>query len=278
MGAARTVLPEALDHLPADDPQAIHSRRDLQRIHRWMGTRSTLLQAWHRLMPAAAPAGRLQSGPARPDPLRLRLRVLELGAGDGSLMLGLAGQLAPAWGQVDLTLLDRQALVSSATLAAYARLGWRATAWTHDALDWADGPASSTVAAAPGWDLIVANLFLHHFEAAALRALLGAVATQAQRFIAIEPRRAGLAMWASRAVGLIGANAVTREDAKLSVRAGFCGRELSAAWPATAPAWQLDEGRAGLFSHRLVGRAARGSAGLPGVPGAPGALANGGAG
>lgn len=241
MAAARQVLPETLDHLDAQDPAAIRSRLDLRRIHRWMGTRATVTRAWQGLLPAAQPAG--------------PLRLLELGAGDGSLMLAVARRLAPAWPDVELTLMDRQPVVDRATLAAYARLGWRVSHCTCDALDWAAD--AGTAAAAPRWDLAIANLFLHHFEGAHLRSLLAAIAARADRVIAVEPRRTGLALWASRAVGLIGANAVTRADAVLSVRAGFRGRELSVAWPGATSGWQLAEARAGLFSHCLVGQAER---------------------
>jgi hypothetical protein len=60
-------------------------------------------------------------------------------------------------------------------------------------------------------------------------------------------------------IGLIGANAVTREDAVLSVRAGFAGNELSALWPVEHGGWNLREYAAGLFSHCFLatrGRAA----------------------
>lgn len=49
--------------------------------------------------------------------------------------------------------------------------------------------------------------------------------------------------------GVIGANAVTREDAVLSVHAGFLGQELSALWPAQGEPWRIQECAAGLFSH-----------------------------
>ena len=244
MTAPRQVSPEALDGLPADAPEARRSRADLRRLHRWMGTRHTLLWAWQRLLPAG------RHGQT--------LRVLELGAGDGSLLLALAARLAPAGPAVQLTLLDRQALLSPGTAAAYARHGWQASALVQDALDWA-APARPGVdpPAGPRWDLVVSSLFLHHFDGAALGSLLAAVARCSDRLIAIEPRRARLALWASHAVGLIGANAVTRGDAVLSVRAGFTGQELQAAWPAQAPAWQLHEAPAGCFSHCLLGQVAR---------------------
>ena len=241
MMAARKLSPEDLGSLPAEASEAQRSRGDLRRIHRRLGTRTALLSAWQRLLPAG--------------PGDKALRVLELGAGDGSLLLALARRLAPDWTDVELTLLDRQALVSSATLSAYARQGWRARPLVQDALDWAAQPqAIATGRARPHWDLIVCSLFLHHFEGAALRSLLAAVAQRADRFIAIEPRRSRLALWASRAAGLIGANAVTRSNAVLSVQAGFTAQELQAAWPVHGRAWQLHEAPAGLFNHALLGQ------------------------
>jgi len=179
------------------------------------------------------------------------LRVLELGAGDGSLLLGVARELASAWPQVELTLLDRQGLVDRATIASYAELGWTAVARVADVMDWAAVAAEplSMGSEPERWDMIVANLFLHHFEGVQLVALLDAIAASADRFFACEPRRAGLALIASRLIGALGVNAVTREDAVLSVRAGFRGTELTALWPARAVEWRLQEYSAGLFSH-----------------------------
>lgn len=107
----------------------------------------------------------------------------------------------------------------------------------------------------PRWDLIICSLFLHHFDGDALRSLRAAVAQRSDRFITIEPRRCRLALRASRAVGLIGANAVTRPDAVISVQAGFQGQELQAAWPDPGRAWQLHQSPVGLFSHCLLGQA-----------------------
>jgi hypothetical protein len=49
----------------------------------------------------------------------------------------------------------------------------------------------------------------------------------------------------------IGCNGVTQYDARVSVRAGFAGNELSALWPASGD-WRLTERPAGLFSHLFV--------------------------
>ena len=234
MLTARVVTVETLDHLAAGDPAARRSRRDLLRVHRAMGTRDIVARGWQALLPSH------RSAP---------LKVLELGAGDGRLLLGVARALAPAWPPVRLTLFDRQDIVSPATLAAYAELGWAAEVAVADVLDWA-----APNEAAPAWDLITTTLFLHHFQGAQLAAVLAAVAARSQRFFACEPRRAWPALAGSHLVGALGANAVTREDAVLSVRAGFRGHELSALWPGGSFAWQCHEHAAGLFSHCFSAR------------------------
>ncbi|WP_066341733.1 class I SAM-dependent methyltransferase [Azohydromonas lata] len=232
----RVVAVETLDHLPAHDPAAVRSRRDLMWVHRMMRTRSIVRSAWQALV--------------SPQRAREPLRILELGAGDGSLLLGVARSLAPRWPQVRLTLLDRQDIVSPATLEGYAALGWTAQVLATDALAWADTRDVGTQGGvAQRWDLISTALFLHHFEVDALELLLAAIATSCDRFFAFEPDRAWLALTGSHLVGLLGANAVTREDAVLSVHAGFRDQELSGHWPHDATGWQLHEARAGLFSH-----------------------------
>src|SRR5580704_1267029 len=103
----RTVEPEWLDVLPPDDPQAIASRRDLRRLNRIMGHAATLGQL-------------LQSGARQSAPRR----IVELGAGDGTLMLRLARQLAPAWPRMEVVLVDFQAAVTDETRRDLDALGW----------------------------------------------------------------------------------------------------------------------------------------------------------
>lgn len=232
----RVVTAELLDGLSPHDPRAMRSRRDLRRVHRAMGTRSILLRELRAMR-----LTRLEIEP---------LRVLEIGAGDGSLMLGVAQALSGAWPKVALTLLDRQALLTPATVAAYQEVGWTAVAELGDVLDWAAPDTGALpLGVSPRWDLIVANLFLHHFEGEQLTRLLQAIAEKSDRLLACEPRRDWLALAGSHLTGLIGANAVTREDAVLSVHAGFAGQELSALWPSNGEPWRNQEHAAGLFSH-----------------------------
>ena len=237
MTMPRTLSAEILDGLSEDDPAAIRSRRDLRRVHRVMGTRRIIVRA---LLGCGAACGEAA-----------RWRVLELGAGDGTLMLGIARAMQGKWPAVDLTLLDRLNLVGAVTIADYATAGWTARSAVADALDWAASDVDPLMegGASSAWDLIIANLFLHHFEGARLAALLRAIARRSGRFFACEPRRGWLALGASHLIGAIGAGAVTRTDAVLSVRAGFRGREITALWPADAPRSTLIEYAAGLFSH-----------------------------
>jgi HPt (histidine-containing phosphotransfer) domain-containing protein len=225
----RVVAAETLDGLAEDDPAALRSRRDLQRVHRAMGTHAIVARAL-RALTASRPAG-------------APLRLLELGAGDGSLMLRVAHALKGEWPAVQLTLLDRQNLVNASTVASYATAGWTATSQVLDVFDWVASDAYWH------WDLIVTNLFLHHFDGPALASLLAAIESRTERFFACEPRRARLALAASHLIGVIGAHAVTRQDAVLSVHAGFRATEISALWPGLGARWTLNEYPAGLFSH-----------------------------
>jgi hypothetical protein len=241
MTMSRVVTAETLDELDPADPAARHSRRDLVRVHRAMGTRSIVLRGWRALVStqrAGAP-----------------LRILELGAGDGSLLLGVARALAPRWPQVELSLMDRQDIVTPATLAGFAEVGWSARVQRADVLAWAARtPDAAQCLPAPRWDLISTALFLHHFDGGELDLLLAAAAARCDRFFACEPHRSWLALAGSHLVGAIGANAVTRQDAVLSVRAGFRGCEIAARWPQTGQQWQTWESAAGLFSHCFSAR------------------------
>lgn len=107
--------------------------------------------------------------------------------------------------------------------------------------------------------MILANLFLHHFQEAGLRELLQAVADRCDAFIACEPRRSLTALAGSRLLPALGVSADTRHDADISVRAGFRGDELSRIWPGGRTGWRLEEKPAGLFSHLFVAMRADGS-------------------
>ena len=239
MQMARRVDPEWLDELPAHDPRALRSRRDLIRINALMGN-------------AAIVAGELKLGTdrgqtevrPRSDPGLTRvLRVAEIGAGDGGFLLRVARALGVR--EAEANLVDRKSVVTEATRTEFGKRGWRARAVEADVFDW--------LRATPPLDAIVANLFLHHFEPQRLAEMLALAAGRTRIFIACEPRRSAFALNGARLLGLIGCNDVSRHDAIVSVRAGFCDGEISALWPAGG-AWSLHEGGRGLFSHVFIAR------------------------
>jgi hypothetical protein len=233
--AHRRVEAEILDELAPGDERARRSRRDLQRVHRAMGSVSVLRKALARLNLARPPR-----------------TVVELGAGDGTLLLRLGRALTPRWPNVELALLDRHDIVAPATLAGYAELGWRVSVVCEDAIEWAQR------AERPPIDLCIATLFLHHFDDATLHALLAGIKSRCRAFIADEPRRNRFAHVGSRLIGLLGTNAVTRNDAVASVAAGFTAHELSQLWSddprglARDEPWWVDEFHAPPFSHCFV--------------------------
>jgi hypothetical protein len=222
----RIVEPELLDTLPPGDPQAVRSRRDLRRLNTWMRNHAIMVRA----LQTAVNGQTLK-------------QIVELGAGDGDFLLRVAQKTSSRWPNVNVTLLDRQKVVTPQTLAAFASLGWRAEAVVADVFDWPQIPAPA--------EIVVANEILHHFDDARLAGLLRVIAGRTRLFIAIEPRRASWPLFCSRLLWAIGCNSVTRHDATVSVRAGFVREELSALWPDKRN-WQLTEQRASWFSHLFI--------------------------
>jgi hypothetical protein len=173
-------------------------------------------------------------------------RLVDLGAGDGSFLLQVARQLSPPWYHVRAVLLDRQNVFLPGISRQFTELGWQLQTIQADIFDWlANSPTL------PAREVMLANLFLHHFTTPQLAALLKAVAKRARVFIAVEPRRSAWSFAFSRLVRVIGCNHVTRHDAPASVQAGFTGTDLSALWPAGGN-WALQEREAGPFSHLFV--------------------------
>ncbi len=221
----RHLEPELLDGLPADDPRAIASRRDLVRIN------ALMFQA--RFM-ASLMRANLRTPPQR---------ILEIGAGDGKFMLTVARLMARRWPDVEIVMVDRIGLVGEDVRDAFARLGWRARPVTADIFDWTgDRP----------FDLVCANLILHHFDDTRLLELFSRIMAMAPMLVATEPLRAKVPLVATRLLPLIGACAVTLNDAAQSVRAGFRGTELSQLWQLSGGT-PVIEGRRGLFTQAFVG-------------------------
>ena len=225
----RTIEPEWLDALPADDPAALRSRCDLKRLNAWMLQPTIMARLLQRTMNGNRPRV-----------------IIDLGAGDGAFILKVAERLAPVWSDVRLLMVDCNAVTNNDTRTRFLNIGWRVAPVSADVFAFLEqAPPVSA-------DLIVANLFLHHLQPQPLMQLFSLIARMTSCFIACEPRRSAFALTASRSVGLIGCNAVTRHDAPASVRAGFRNKELSALWPAIG--WRLEERAARPFTHCFAAR------------------------
>jgi hypothetical protein len=181
----RTLQPEILDSLPPDHPDALHNRRDIYRLNGLMGN-----FRWFR--------ARL------PRLLRPGERVLEIGAGDGSL----GAALATAGLSYDgLDLWPRPA-------------HWpRESAWHRTNL--------LSFAGYADYPVVFGNLIFHQFSEDDLAALGATLGRTARLIVANEPARGRFFQFlARRANSLIGANHVTLHDAHVSIAAGFRGDEL----------------------------------------------------
>lgn len=225
MSFARSIESEWLDTLAPDDPRAVRSRRDLRRVNAIMLQARIMVRLLNTYCAGATPK-----------------RIIELGGGDGTLMLGVARKLR--WPDVELILVDRQDIVATQTRAGFAALGWRLRVLRGDVFGFlGDGGAPA--------DIVVANLFLHHFGDADLARLLRGAAALAPLFVACEPRRSAFSLLASRMLFAVGCNDVSRHDAVASVRASFDGTELSRLWP-NEEGWRLHERSAWPFTHCFV--------------------------
>ena len=221
----RIVVPELLDSLPPDHAAAIHSRRDLCRLNWLMG---------HAAIIASTLTTRLKRPPRT---------IVEIGAGDGMLMLKLASRMRICWPRMRVILVDRQSVTTNSTIEQIRGMGWQCETVTADAFEWLAANSSPT-------DVVLANLFLHHFEDEKLKALFRSLVHRTDLFVACETRRKWFSSAASHLIGLIGCNSVTRHDAIISVKAGFVGKELSGLWPHGD--WDLSERRTGWFTHQFI--------------------------
>lgn len=227
--ATRRLTPERLDRLSPDDPSALRSRIDLRRINAIM-------------MQAGTMAGLLRHALGKPRPVQ----ILDIGAGDGRFMAAVARRLGPLWHGSSVVLLDRQpGLIGERQRRDFERLGWTVRPVCAEAADFLSS------AAAGRFDAVTANLVLHHFDGAALAGVLAAAADRADAFAACEPRRSVFARMGAALLWAIGANEVTRHDARVSVEAGFRAGELTALWPART-GWMVQETYAWPFTHTFL--------------------------
>jgi len=186
---SRVVQPEILDTLSPDDPGAVANRRDLRFLNRFMGN-------WRWI-------ARNLAGVYRPG-----VRVVEAGAGEGDLGFYL-------WKKVrGLAVSDYEGLDLWGRPAAWPNgAGWSRI----DLRNYEPDPA-------PG--ILVVNLLLHQFEDEALRDL-GESLQHIPVWIINEPLRVRWAVWGLALMRPFGLHPVSWHDGRVSIGAGFRGRELA---------------------------------------------------
>ena len=184
----RSVQPELLESLPHDHPDALRSREDLLVVNGIMGN--------HRWI------ARMLRRHAQPG-----WRITEVGAGDGALSLQLV----------------EKGLCRREDLHAFD-LAPRPVSWPAEAA-WSQGDLFAQPL--PASQVLVANLFLHHFQPEQLRILGRRIPVETQMILAAEPARYRRHTLLGRFFcSLAELHPVTRYDMQVSIRAGFRGREL----------------------------------------------------
>ncbi len=206
----RIVEPEILDHLPHEDPAARRSRLDLRRINFLMGNERWILRALKQFPDAAASM------------------ICEIGAGDGELV----AKIRRGFPNIRITACD---------LAPRP-------AGLDPAIDWRSGDIFQH-APSPG-GVLVANLFLHHFEGEGLRHL-GKVCEGFDMLIFNEPDRSRIAAFLGTLLHPF-VNHVTRHDMQVSIRAGFRGGEMASLMGLDTSVWKIRETSTWRGARRVI--------------------------
>jgi len=211
----RVVEPELLEALPDDHPDAICARQDLLLVNGIMGNHRWIERTLRQ---------HFQPG----------WRITEIGAGDGALSRRL-------W---------QSRLCEARDLHAFD-LATQPLAWPVGAV-WTRGDLFHHPL--PDTEVLLANLFLHHFELPQLRLLGRRLAPRTQLFLAAEPARYHIHSLLGRLLcALTGLHPVTCYDMQVSIRAGFQGEELRRSL-GLGPEWTCTAEARPFGSYRFIAR------------------------
>ena len=105
------------------------------------------------------------------------------------------------------------------------------------------------------YPVIIGNLILHQFTAGQLAELGKKLRRSSRLILAGEParRRSSQVLFATVAP-LLGANRISLHDARVSIRAGFCGAELPEMLGLAEPVWHCRCHTTLLGAYRMVAR------------------------
>jgi hypothetical protein len=226
----RVVEPELLDVLPPADKRALKSRLDLRLLNQIMKHPQVMSHALLKNL----------NGTQSPN-------IVELGAGDGDFLLSVAKESQKQIPSAEVILVDRLDSFDPKVRDEFKNLGWRPRTEIAEVFEWL------RQAPPDGADAIIANLFLHQFQKNELIEMLRLAARSTKLFIALETSRGWIPRWCGLFLWTIGCGPVTCHDARISIRAGFLGREISALWE-DKEKWELTERPVGLFSHLFIAR------------------------
>ena len=191
----RKVSNELLDHLDAEDPEAIRSRKDLHKINLFMGNMRWIKKQIEQLTKLSESS----------------LNVIEVGAGDGQFLESLIQNK-----NLNLTGIDIQPRPKSIS----NEVDWI----QENVLEMETVPQKNSDPVA-----VICNLILHHFSDDQLFKL-GQTLSTADHVIINEPSRRYLPLFMGYlAFPLLGK--VTRHDMIVSIRAGFRNKELIRYFP-----------------------------------------------
>lgn len=199
----RVVVPEILDGLPQDHPDAIASRRDLRRVNMVMGNPRWIARQ------------------VRANADIARRGITEIGAGDGFLAM----RLAKSFPEASVTAID---LAPTPTGPLPSNMEWRQS----DILD-------SKVAHSSG-GLFIACLVLHHFQSSEITEIGRHFIAGFDALVIAEPDRRPLAHQLGRLAWPF-INRVTRHDMHVSIDAGFAKHELPELLNLDWETWQIQE-------------------------------------
>lgn len=212
---SRRLTPEILDHLPPDDPEAIRSRRDLFRVNRIMGNYRWI-------------ASRLSEANQVTE-------WVEIGSGDGHLCSTLSGKTIASLRITGVDFMPRPDRWPES---------WH---WRQGDLFAFLEEYDSNSGNRAG---LVANLFLHHFDAETLLRIGTLVQNQFTHLLFSEPCRRRLHLYqAMVAHPFVGK--VTRHDMPVSIEAGFRKGELAAALGLDERQWHISEAETFLGAYRF---------------------------
>lgn len=211
----REIRPELLETYPDDHPDAIEGRKELLMVNAIMGNHRWIIRTLRR---------EVQRG----------WKVTELGAGDGKLSLRLAE--AGIFNHSELHAMD---------------LASKPTTWPSTSV-WVQGDI--TTSPLPDTEVLIANLFLHHFTDAQLLAVSKRISPATRLIIAAEPARHRIHLLNGRLFcALARMKHITRHDMPISIRAGFKGTELAETL-ALGTDWETSASDRPMGAYRFIAR------------------------